>query len=71
MYVIKTLIILNSLINKKWKKLNIWQTHFRSVFKMSYFKSSIGKRLLNLPLKPRYISATCCLTHIGVILCSS
>jgi len=51
MYVIKTVIILNSLINKKWKKLNIWQNHFRSVFETIYFKSITIKWLLNPPLQ--------------------
>lgn len=49
--VIKTLIIPNSLISKTRKKLNIWQTHFGSIFKTSYSKTSTERWLLNLSLK--------------------
>lgn len=50
-YVIKTLIIPNFLISKTRKKLNIWQTHFGSIFKTSYSKTSTERWLLNLSLK--------------------
>lgn len=70
LYVIKTWIILQSLINKKG---NIWQTHFRSVFKTGYIRSSIRKWLLNLPLKLSLCLDTSppgclILTHVAITL---